>query len=283
MENFNLGKPIGAVVGQTAPLNEEHGAGTGVSGGHVPSATNQAKGYGQDQSQGFNAGLGGEHASGGLANTGSSGTPIADRFTGKSGHQSDAVSGAYEGGSTRNALTGESNAHTTGQGVGYLGGEGPSHSARDAALTGTAGAASATALGAGHSSGGVVGPSGGAGGHYSTSGQHGLTGAAAGLGAGAGAAGLASHHGQEHSNTGAGSAAILNAQQAGARGSHGESGLATAGAGAGAASHSSHSDENTRGEPLSNPKDLDSGTRHGLVFDKATGKYVHRHELDEKK
>lgn len=35
-------------------------------------------------------------------------------------------------------------------------------------------------------------------------------------------------------------------------------------------------------EPLSDPKELDSGTRHGLVFDKATGKYVHRHELDEK-
>jgi hypothetical protein len=34
-------------------------------------------------------------------------------------------------------------------------------------------------------------------------------------------------------------------------------------------------------EPISNPDDLDSGTRHGLVWQESTGKYVHRHELEE--
>lgn len=36
-------------------------------------------------------------------------------------------------------------------------------------------------------------------------------------------------------------------------------------------------------EPISDPKSLDSGGPHGLVFQESTGKYVHRHELEGKK
>ena len=32
--------------------------------------------------------------------------------------------------------------------------------------------------------------------------------------------------------------------------------------------------------PISNPKDLDTGGPHSLVFQESTGKYVHRHELE---
>lgn len=32
--------------------------------------------------------------------------------------------------------------------------------------------------------------------------------------------------------------------------------------------------------PVSNPKDLDTGGPHSLVFQESTGKYVHRHELE---
>lgn len=35
-------------------------------------------------------------------------------------------------------------------------------------------------------------------------------------------------------------------------------------------------------EPISDPKSLDTGGPHSLVFDEKTGKYVHRHELDGK-
>jgi len=315
MDQYNLGKPIAGggsgLVGHTVPMagfdQGEHGAGTGVSGGHVPSSSNQARGYGEQSD--FNHGLGGEHASGGLPSK----TPIADKFTGGHSSGSDAVSGAYAGGGTRDALTGESNAHTTGAGVGPLAenlrGTGHSHehgsshtssrdhtgatgyggsinrsadtahtgTARDAALTATAGSAAASALGPGAHTGTGVGAQGGSGGHYST-GHSGTTG--------------------DNLNTGTGAAAgVLAGQQAGARGTHGDSGItsshgtqgaAAAGVGAGAAGagahhSSSHDDSNSRGTPLSDPKDLDSGSRHGLVFDKSTGKYVHRHELDEKK
>jgi hypothetical protein len=59
----------------------------------------------------FNAGLGGEHASAGIPKDGSH--PIADKFMGQSG--GEGVHGAYEGGSTGNALTGQSmsNEHDT--------------------------------------------------------------------------------------------------------------------------------------------------------------------------
>jgi hypothetical protein len=36
-------------------------------------------------------------------------------------------------------------------------------------------------------------------------------------------------------------------------------------------------------EPISDPKQLDSGGPHGLVFQESTGKYVHRHELEGRK
>jgi hypothetical protein len=53
----------------------------------------------------FNAGLGGDHASAGIPKDGSH--PIADKFMGQSGEQ-DTVSGSYGGGSTRDALAGQS-------------------------------------------------------------------------------------------------------------------------------------------------------------------------------
>lgn len=31
--------------------------------------------------------------------------------------------------------------------------------------------------------------------------------------------------------------------------------------------------------PVADPKDLDTGGKHSLVFDEKTGKYVHRHDL----
>lgn len=36
-------------------------------------------------------------------------------------------------------------------------------------------------------------------------------------------------------------------------------------------------------EPISDPKQLDTGGPYSLVFQESTGKYVHRHELEESK
>jgi hypothetical protein len=33
---------------------------------------------------------------------------------------------------------------------------------------------------------------------------------------------------------------------------------------------------------LSDPKDLDTGNKHSLVFNEATGKYEHRHDIEHK-
>lgn len=309
MNTFDLGKPIGQ---QTTNPREgietgEHGAGIGVSGGHGvanPSNTQHAQ-FAEGERSGFNSGLGGEHASGGLP--GHSSHPIADKYTtgntGSSGdklensldhyskgdsqsHSSsglgagagavgagaagigagaglashgsapkgDAVSGAYAGSGTNDALTGESHAQRTGAGVGPLG--------ENATAGSTGGAA---ALG----SGGIVGPSGGAGGHYDPSAPHGHHSGSTGgaLAAGAGAAGLG----------------------AGAAGAHAhdstKSTTDTAGAGAsGATGHFGTAEKGfDRGAPVSDPSHLDSGGRHGLVFQESTGKYVHRHELEESK
>jgi hypothetical protein len=33
-------------------------------------------------------------------------------------------------------------------------------------------------------------------------------------------------------------------------------------------------------EPVSDPKELDTGGPHSLVYEESTGKYVHRHDLE---
>lgn len=100
-----------------------------------------------------------------------------------------------------------------------------------------------------------------------------------GVGASGGAGG---HYDESSSRSGAG----LGAGAAGA-------GALGAGAAAGAHGHDSSSDPNAktgrfgtvekdfeRGAPVSDPKSLDSGGPHSLVFQESTGKYVHRHELE---
>ncbi|OCF74025.1 hypothetical protein I204_05875 [Kwoniella mangroviensis CBS 8886] len=226
----------------------------------------------------------------------------------------DAVSGAYEGGGTRDALTGQSGAHTTGSGVG-VGGENLSghHGARDAALAGTAagagalagkefssshhqgtgtGAESTAPLDRGSGLAGVggglqpgigetgsgVGPSGGSGGHYTTgdSTRSGALGAGA-LGAGAGAAGAS---GLSGSGLRSDAQSGLNST-GGPESSATRAGVAsnpTAGSG-GAGKYGRAEAHDGQGQPISNPKDLDTGNAHSLVFDKATGQYTHRRDL----
>ncbi|WVQ97633.1 hypothetical protein IAU59_004747 [Kwoniella sp. CBS 9459] len=371
MSGFDLGAPIGSrnTVPSQGFDQGEHGAGTGLSGGHghVNASNTQAGQYAQDERSGFNAGVGGNHASGGLP----SGTPIADKFTSGSGNTPDpygsstgtstgtvptghhghhhshhegagvgsgtgakldnsldqysgtgsrvggvgsgtgagageAVAGAYEGGGTRDGLTGQSGAHTTGSGVG-VGGENLTthshdHHARDAALAGTAGGAGALAgaeafshsgshgshgaaagstapldrgegvaglsgglqPGVGGETGSGVGPSGGSGGHYDTGSSSGL-GAGVGAGAaGAGAAGLGAGASHGHGTSG--------------RSSDGPSDPTSGSGGAGKYGRAEAHDG--QGQPLTNPKDIDTGGPHSLVYQESTGQYVHRRELE---
>ena len=119
VDHLNLGKPIGGAT-QPHPTTGEHGIGAGVSGGvsqptpdtrtnkqhsSANAHNSQSGGAFVGGSSAFNAGLGGDHASAGLPKDGSH--PIADKFMGQSGGQ-DTVSGSYEGGSTRDALAGQS-------------------------------------------------------------------------------------------------------------------------------------------------------------------------------
>ncbi|ORX37371.1 hypothetical protein BD324DRAFT_625884 [Kockovaella imperatae] len=276
--------PLGAAVG-----GDDHGSGVGLSGGAAqPNTSNsQAARFAQDEQGGFNAGVGGAHASGGLPaqtlvqDTGS--TPIADKFmsggttgagsgkldnaldnfgggnsvgTGAGGFSSgggatgqDAVSGAYEGSGTRDALTGQSKAFETSPGVGF-GGE------NLASTLGSNDTGANAAAGTGHAYGTGVGASGGAGGHYDpeTAGSGTATGATA---AGAGLGGLGA---------------------AGAVGDNNNSGVGNTTGNSNSADNADS--EFQRGAPLSDPKELDSGGPHALVFDEATGKYIHRHERE---
>ncbi|WWC66188.1 uncharacterized protein I206_100089 [Kwoniella pini CBS 10737] len=331
---MDLGRPIG----ETAPTRGfdqgEHGAGTGLSGGYGEANASNTQ-AGKLAGDGFNAGLGGNYASGGIP----SGTPIADQFSsqsqgtgkldnsldqysgsGSTGYQGtsggEAVSGAYEGSGTRDGLTGQSGAHTTGAGVG-IGGENLTgshghhhghhghheHGARDSALAGTAVGAGALAGSEAHShhhstaplergsglagqSGGLqpgiggetgsgVGPSGGSGGHYttgdSTNNSSGL-GSGAGL-AGAGAAGYgASQSGSSGNNTTSTGGPESSSTRAGTT-SNPTSGSGGAGKYGRAEAHEG------QGKPVGNPKDLDTGNSHSLVYDKATGEYTHRRDL----
>lgn len=154
-------------------------------------------------------------------------------------------------------------AQRTGAGVGPLG--------ENATAGSTGGAA---ALG----SGGIVGPSGGAGGHYDSSAPHGhhsgstggaLAAGAGASGLGAGAAGAHAHDSNKSTTNTASTTAATAGATAGATGATGHFGTAEK--------------DFDRGAPVSDPSHLDSGGRHGLVFQESTGKYVHRHELEEGK
>ncbi|WVQ77042.1 hypothetical protein IAR50_006721 [Cryptococcus sp. DSM 104548] len=324
----------------------------------APIGTHNASEYIQQEKAGFNHGVGGAHASGGIP----TGTPIADKFgnsgstgvsttdklensldkygshgTGSRGAgvgSGNVVGGQYAGTGTTDGLTGQSGAHTTGAGYGetnpsstgtgvpggYTSGQAGSHGARDAALAGTAGGAAggAGALAGDKYASSKSGPTSGA-----TSGQYGSStdptsgshsgsglgkGAALGAGAGAGAGALAGHHGSsanDPSLTGSGARGTGLGSSAGANqggisgtpvgpndslvGGQGGTG-AGVGTGAGAASLTGSSGSGAGkygrathnpniGQPISDPKSLDTGGPHSLVWDAAAGKYVHRREL----
>lgn len=305
--------PLGAPIGEHP--TGEHGAGTGLSGSQGVAGVNAHNSQSGFAQSGFNAGLGGEHASSGIPH-GHSGSnhPIADKFTsgnhGSSGltgdkldnsldnyggnshshhghshtgaglagagvgaglagvgshgldtqsrniPSEDGVSGAYAGSGASDALTGESHAQRTGAGVGPLGENTGSGLGAGAAGAGAgAGVANLATAKSDVDTRGVdpstygtgVGASGGSGGHYDPS---------------------SVKKDSDKSGLGAGAAAV-------------GAGAAGAGAASGAKGHFGTEEKDfERGAPISNPKDLDTGGPHSLVFQESTGKYVHRHELE---
>ncbi|OWZ29039.1 hypothetical protein C349_06407 [Cryptococcus neoformans var. grubii Br795] len=152
-------------------------------------------------------------------------------------------------------------AAAAGAGVGAIGGagvaaglagrDGTSHTSGTTTTTGQHG--SALGAGEGGISGTPIGPGAG----------DGLTGA----GTSTGVAGVGSGYG-----SGAGAGAV------GAAGAGAGSGLGAGGAGAG--KYGRAQPDQDRGAPLSDPKDLDTGGPHSLVYQESTGKYVHRRELE---
>ncbi|KAL7419343.1 hypothetical protein Q5752_006181 [Cryptotrichosporon argae] len=186
MSAFDLGRPIGTEAQRPAPRDGfdegEHGAGVGLSGGY-------------DQPHGATQTF--------VPANLDSNTPIADKFAGQSG---GAVSGAYASGGARDALTGQTSAHTTGAGVGYEAENLRSSAGRTGATEGYVGMG--------------VGAVGGAGGHYHES--------------------------------------------AGREGGY-EKGSAL--------------NSSSRGQPVIDPKHLDTGNKHSLVWQEDTQSYVHRRDL----
>jgi len=293
----SLGPPIGK---RNTALSDrfdqgEYGTGIGLSGGaDAQHAYNSQSGGIAGGNDGFNAGLGGKHASGGLPSS----HPIADKYMttpalafdnasgGGAGGTLDnslddygggasmgatggdyggaatgvgagyggapsgqAVSGAYEGGPSGDALTGQSYAQTIGSGGQYDGDNLPTTQDGSSGLGGTAaGATTGAALGAGGA--GVYGAQ------------------AAGSGA----------QGQGITGPSGGAGGHYSSSNTGATGTGGRAG--TGGDGTGAKGrYGTVDDDPTRGQPVADPKELDSGGRHGLVFDKSTGTYEHRHML----
>jgi len=232
----------------------------------------------------------------GQSNQGHSSTPIADKFTSGSHNLSggDAVSGQYAGSGTGDALTGESHAQRTGAGVGPLGenlGTGESHHGHSHHHHHHHHNES-TQTGAGFGTG--VGAQGGAGGHYvrdvdnSTSGNHGH-GHSGALGAGAaGAGGLgaagAYEAGQHHSSSREGEGYNTNStsregEDYNTTNNNNNNNTGVTGGQTGHYGKASDGDFD-RGAPVSDPKDLDTGGPHSLVYQESTGKYVHRRELE---
>jgi len=289
VNSLDLGKPIGNAT-QPQPTSGEHGAGVGVSGGHSSANAHNSQSGGQfvGGNSAFNAGLGGDHASAGIPRDGAH--PIADKFMGQSGEQ-DTVSGTYGGGSTRDALEGQSHAHTIGSG--HASGLGAG--AVGAGVGGLAGAGAASAIGGQYAGSGAndgltgqsnasvtgagVGPLGENTGDQaraaalsSTAGGAGAAGAAGVIGTGVGPQGGAGgHYSSESNQTGS-----SRHEQPATTSNLVKEGEATG--------HFGHADnDESRGQPISDPKSLDSGGPHGLVYDEKTGKYLHRHELEGQK
>ena len=248
---------------------------TGSSGGKLDNSLDNYGGQAGSGSHGSHSGALGAGAAG--LGAGALGAGAA------SGHRGqEAVSGEYAGSGTNDALTGESepldhlrrtelipgHATRTGAGVGPLG-ENTSSGVGAGAGAGAGGLATAksgvdtTGVDVDSSKYGTgVGASGGAGGHYDESSSR--TGTGAGLAAGAAGAGA----------LGAGAAA-------GHHGSTSDSASGTSGGSSGKTGRFGTVEEGfERGAPVSDPKALDSGGPHSLVFQESTGKYVHRHELE---
>jgi len=198
----------------------------------------------------------------------------------------DAVSGAYEGTGAGDALTGQSHAQRTGAGVGpmgeNLGGDSGNYESyqgdsyqgdsditrgpgahRTVAGGGAVAGQQGEGLGSTYATG--VGASGGAGGHYSS-----------GTGAGAG------YDSYDSGNNTSGNTYDSGNNASGNTGDYSgdDSGSGATGGGGGRQGHyGAVTDDADRGKPLSNPKDLDTGGPHSLVFDEKTGGYVHRRDL----
>ncbi|KAK8866134.1 hypothetical protein IAR55_001285 [Kwoniella newhampshirensis] len=212
----------------------------------------------------------------------------------------ETVSGAYAGTGTRDALTGESNAHSTGAGVGPLAenlhsgstgtGSHP-HGPRDAALAGTAAGAGALAGGAAHShsrhsgaDAGVAAPltrgEGVAGyGQGQVPGVGGERGSGVGPSDGSTAGGVG-YGGSSTTGAGAGTGHGLAA--GGTAAGVGAAGVGAAGIGAGhsgSKTGSSTAEQGSHSHNGQSHKDLDTGGPHSLVFQESTGQYVHRRDL----
>ncbi|OXM76102.1 hypothetical protein C364_06206 [Cryptococcus neoformans Bt63] len=171
---------------------------------------------------------------------------------------------------------------TSGTGVGPSGGAG-GHYGKGAAATG----AGVGAIGGAGVAAGLAGRDGTShtSGTTTTTGQHGsalgageggISGTPIGPGAGDGLTGAGTSTGVAGVGSGYGSGAGAGA--AGAAGAGAGSGLGAGGAGAG--KYGRAQPDQDRGAPLSDPKDLDTGGPHSLVYQESTGKYVHRRELE---
>ncbi|KAK4687158.1 hypothetical protein P7C73_g2962, partial [Tremellales sp. Uapishka_1] len=287
---MDLGAPIGTNA-QFTPEGE-HGRGTGLSGGYssVNAQNSQSGALAAERDASyaeggdFNSGVGGGHASGGL--------PIAEKYTSgyagndnqysgnnkldnaldsntRSGGYSSgdysssgqAVSGQYAGTGTQDALGGQSNARTTGDGVGYNGENLDSYSSstnnNNAGSYALGGAALGGAAGYGGASdfstkplvkeqGLPAGEAGAGGRDYETAGS-----------------GLSRGEGENYGKSGD------NYDQSGNQG--GNSGSTAKG------HYGTVDNDETRGQPISNPKEIDSGGPHSLVWNGE--KYVHRRDL----
>nr|ODN96695.1 hypothetical protein L204_03404 [Cryptococcus depauperatus CBS 7855] len=268
-------------------------------GSRIPGQTTYTGSTNQEQS-GFNYGVGAEHASGGIPKnnlgTDASHTPIADKFTGKDEglgtidskldnpldrysagtadvgrlghHEQEAVAGRYASGGTADALTGQSDilpmrvsthndpGSTTATGVGHHGANvEPFVGHRNAALAATAGGAGALAgeeLGRNRREAGLADTADSNVANSSNPAPH------SGLSGGTGGQDSFENSARSH---GDGSATGAGAAPAG----DGKYGRGT---------------EASSGQPLSDPKTLDTGGPHSLVFDAGQGKYVHRRELE---
>jgi len=279
-----LGAPIG--TRHTVPsdgFNQgEHGAGVGLSGGaNAPNEYNSQAGAAYADP--FNAGLGGKHASAGIPK--SSDTPIADQFMSTPSSQFPDSTAGFGGGSGAtgfdstgakldNSLDNYSGA--TGTTVAGIGAESAAYGSSydSSALAGDAGAGTVS----GAYEGGAV--------QDALTGQSGARTTGAGVGyEGENLAGVGS--GGAYGDDTAGSGTGLVGASGGAGGHYSADGAAgagdssdTTGGVSSSGKYGTVDDDPTRGQPLADPEEVDTGGRHGLVFNKETGTYEHRHILE---